>query len=88
LKQQWAESHLKTLDENLEKYAWDGEWYLRAYRADGLKFGSKENKEASIFFGTAAMGCHQWPYSSQKSDQKNTGCCKQTFINRLRTYDL
>jgi cellobiose phosphorylase len=45
----WAEGHLKTLDENLEKYAWDGEWYLRAYRADGLKFGSKENDEASIF---------------------------------------
>jgi N,N'-diacetylchitobiose phosphorylase len=46
----WAEDHLTTLDENLEKYAWDGEWYLRAYRADGLKFGSKENDEASIFF--------------------------------------
>ena len=45
----WAEQHLKKLDENLEKYAWDGEWYLRAYRADGLKFGSKENDEASIF---------------------------------------
>jgi len=45
----WAQIHLNTLDENLEKYAWDGEWYLRAYRADGLKFGSKENDEASIF---------------------------------------
>jgi N,N'-diacetylchitobiose phosphorylase len=45
----WAEDHLKTLDENLEKYAWDGEWYLRAYGDDGLKFGSKENDEASIF---------------------------------------
>ncbi|MFH1196209.1 MAG: N,N'-diacetylchitobiose phosphorylase [bacterium] len=45
----WAEAHLKTLDENLEKFAWDGEWYLRAYRADGLKFGSHENDEASIF---------------------------------------
>ena len=45
----WAESHLHTLDKNLEQHAWDGEWYLRAYRADGLKFGSKENKEASIF---------------------------------------
>ena len=44
----WAQSYLKTLDENLEKFAWDGE-YLRAYRADGLKFGSKENDEASIF---------------------------------------
>lgn len=46
---QWAEEHLKTLDENIEKHGWDGEWYLRAYRADGLKFGSKENEEASIF---------------------------------------
>jgi len=45
----WAEDHLRTLDENLEKHAWDGEWYLRAYRYDGLKFGSKENDEASIF---------------------------------------
>jgi N,N'-diacetylchitobiose phosphorylase len=45
----WAEGHLNALDENLEQHAWDGEWYLRAYRADGLKFGSKENEEASIF---------------------------------------
>jgi cellobiose phosphorylase len=45
----WANEHLNTLDKNIEKYAWDGEWFLRAYRADGLKFGSKENDEASIF---------------------------------------
>ncbi len=45
----WATKHLQTLDINLEKHAWDGEWYLRAFRADGLKFGSKENDEASIF---------------------------------------
>jgi cellobiose phosphorylase len=45
----WAEANLKTLDAHIKKYAWDGQWYLRAYRADGLKFGSKENEEASIF---------------------------------------
>jgi N,N'-diacetylchitobiose phosphorylase len=45
----WAAAQLKKLDGNLDKHAWDGKWYLRAYRADGLKFGSKENKEASIF---------------------------------------
>jgi N,N'-diacetylchitobiose phosphorylase len=45
----WANEHLKRLDDNLEKHAWDGEWYLRAYRADGLKFGSNESEEASIF---------------------------------------
>ena len=45
----WAQGCLNRLDENLRKYAWDGEWYLRAYRADGLKFGSRENSEASMF---------------------------------------
>lgn len=46
---QWATYHLETLDKNLEEHAWDGQWYLRAYRADGLKFGSHENEEAKIF---------------------------------------
>jgi N,N'-diacetylchitobiose phosphorylase len=45
----WARSHLEKLDGNIERHAWDGEWFLRAYRADGLKFGSKDNAEASIF---------------------------------------
>jgi len=46
---EWAKKQLSKLDENIEKYAWDGDWYLRAYRHDGLKFGSKENDEGSIF---------------------------------------
>lgn len=45
----WAKKHLDTLDQNIEKYAWDGNWYLRAYRHDGLKFGSRENTEGSIY---------------------------------------
>jgi cellobiose phosphorylase len=45
----WALDNLTRLDTALDKYAWDGNWFLRAYRADGLKFGSKENDEASIF---------------------------------------
>ncbi len=45
----WAREKLATLDAALEEHAWDGEWYLRAYRYDGLKFGSKENDEGSIF---------------------------------------
>ncbi len=45
----WAEKHLSALDRNIRQHAWDGEWYLRAFRADGLTFGSKENEEAKIF---------------------------------------
>ncbi len=45
----WAEERLAELDANLEAHAWDGEWYLRAYRYDGLKFGSQECEEGRIF---------------------------------------
>jgi len=39
----WAKDKLADLDLRLEQYAWDGEWYLRAYRADGFTYGSREN---------------------------------------------
>ena len=46
---EWASPILKELDQHIEEYAWDGEWYLRAYRWDGMKFGSKESEEGSLW---------------------------------------
>ena len=57
------------LDENLEKYAWDGEWYLRAYRYDGLKFGSKENDEASIFMNPQSWAVLSSHATGEKAKQ-------------------
>ncbi len=51
---QWAREHLDELDGNLRKHVLDGQWFLRAYRQDGLKFGSKENEEGSIFLNPQA----------------------------------
>jgi cellobiose phosphorylase len=45
----WASVELEALDHRLNEHAWDGEWYLRAYRYDGLRFGSKACTEGSIF---------------------------------------
>jgi N,N'-diacetylchitobiose phosphorylase len=45
----WAVERLKALDKRLEEFAWDGEWFLRGYRADGFKFGSRESDEGQIF---------------------------------------
>ena len=45
-------THCKTeadkLKENINKNAWDGEWYRRAYFDDGTPLGSKENEECKI----------------------------------------
>jgi N,N'-diacetylchitobiose phosphorylase len=76
----WAEGHLKILDANLEKYAWDGQWYLRAFRADGLKFGSKENTEASIF-----LEPQPWAVISGHTSQKQSEQLLDVVNKRLST---
>lgn len=50
----WATPLLEKLDQTLQTDAWDGEWFMRGYRFDGLKFGSKEVPEGQIFFNPQA----------------------------------
>jgi cellobiose phosphorylase len=33
----------------VERHGWDGEWFLRAYDAEGNRVGSRENEESKIF---------------------------------------
>lgn len=39
----------ESLKEALNRYGWDGEWYLQATTDDGLPLGSRENDEGKIF---------------------------------------
>jgi cyclic beta-1,2-glucan synthetase len=41
-------SRAERLDRVVDREAWDGEWYLRAYFDDGSPLGSAENREAKI----------------------------------------
>ena len=41
--------HAKNMRQSIYEHAWDGEWFLRAYDANGNKVGSKENEEGKIF---------------------------------------
>jgi cellobiose phosphorylase len=40
--------HLKHLKDAIEKNAWDGDWYRRAYFDDGTPLGSAQNEECRI----------------------------------------
>lgn len=40
------------LTENINKYCWDGEWYLAAIDDFGRKVGTKEDEEGKIFLNT------------------------------------
>ena len=47
-----AEGYIQQAEEMKKKvyaYGWDGEWFLRAYDAYGIKLGSKDNEEGKIF---------------------------------------
>lgn len=42
------EKKREDLLQNIEKHAWDGQWYLRAFYDDGTKIGSNESDECRI----------------------------------------
>ena len=44
-----VETEIEKMCKAVEKYGWDGEWYLRAYDYYGNKVGSHENEEGQIF---------------------------------------
>jgi N,N'-diacetylchitobiose phosphorylase len=50
----WAKPLLEQVDRAIQQHAWDGEWFLRGYRYDGMKFGSKENHEGQIYLNPQA----------------------------------
>lgn len=74
---EWSQDQLKTLDAALDKYGWDGKWYLRAYRYDGLKFGSSENDEGRIF-----MNPQSWAVLSEHA----TGERAKTAMNSMHEH--
>lgn len=80
LEEAWAQPLLKTLDENIQKYAWDGEWFLRGYRSDGFKFGSKESDEGQIF-----MNPQVWAVISGAATEEQRKISLKRMNERLST---
>ncbi|KPK85994.1 MAG: glycosyl transferase [Bacteroides sp. SM23_62_1] len=44
-----AAIHIQKMIHAVDKYGWDGEWFVRAYDHFGKKIGSRENNEGKIF---------------------------------------
>ncbi len=76
----WAQPLLETLDDNLDKHCWDGEWYLRAFRYDGLKFGSHKSKEGSIF-----LNAQSWAVLSGHASEEKARSAMNAVAGRLAT---
>jgi len=78
--QEWAERNLARLDRQLYEQAWDGAWYVRAWRADGFKFGSRDNNEGQIF-----LNPQSWAVISGHADAEHAAVTMQSVHDRLAT---
>lgn len=73
----WAQKQLALFDKKLDKYAWDGKWYVRAYKESGEKIGSKENKQGRIYLNTQSWGVLSGHADSKRAEQAMNEVHKQ-----------
>ena len=76
----WARVNLAALDANLQQHAWDGEWFIRAYRYDGSKFGSRENDEGSLW-----LNPQSWSVISGHASPEQAESVTRAVSERLAT---
>ena len=75
------EEEIDKMKANIMESAWDGDWFLRAYDANGEKMGSKECEEGQIFIEPQG-------FAIMSDIGKDQGCDKKTLAaidERLNT---
>ncbi len=65
----WAKEKLESLDGVLEKYAWDGKWYIRAFDENGNKIGSNNNEEGKIFLNPQSWAVFSGHASRERAEK-------------------
>lgn len=68
----WATAHRDTLDANIQKHTWDGEWFIWAITEDGTVYGTKNYEEGQVYFNTqvwAVISGGATPEQAQKAMQ-------------------
>ena len=65
----WARTQLVALDRKIDRYGWDGKWYVRAYKGSGEKIGSKDDKQGSIYLNVQSWGVLSGHATAQRAEQ-------------------
>lgn len=68
----------KRLQKNIDKHAWDGEWYKRAWFDNGVSLGSAENKECKI-----DSIAQSWSVLSGAGDPKRVSLAMESAYKNL-----
>jgi N,N'-diacetylchitobiose phosphorylase len=80
----WAAKQLDILDFNIDKYAWDGNWYLRAYKDDGLKYGTQSDEEGSLWLNPQSWAV----YSKHAKGERARAIMKHVSRRLFTEYGL
>lgn len=70
----------KKVKDQINKVAWDGEWYIRAFDDNKKPVGSKKNKEGKIFLETQG-----WAILAQVADKDRAIKCLDSVKKHLAT---
>jgi cellobiose phosphorylase len=75
----WAVAELARLDEALRQHAWDGEWFLRAFREDGTTIGSHHDPEGSIFLNAQSWAVLSGAATREQAEKALESVYKHLF---------
>ncbi len=76
----WALAQRETLEANIQKCAWDGDWFIWAIGDDGTVYGTKESPEGQVYLNTQV-----WSVISGSATPEQAERCMQTVKEHLAT---
>jgi cellobiose phosphorylase len=76
----WALRELEKLDGAIQKHAWDGSWFVRAYCEDGTTIGSHKDEEGSLY-----LNAQSWAVLSRAASPEQGRMAMDAVHQRLAT---
>jgi len=76
----WARSNLAELDKNIQKVAWDGNWFIWAIGENGQVYGTKDFEEGQVYLNTQV-----WSILSGFASKEQAQKSMQTVKEKLAT---
>ncbi|MGA2451451.1 MAG: N,N'-diacetylchitobiose phosphorylase [Polyangiaceae bacterium] len=76
----WARKALASLDASIQQHAWDGAWFVRAFRENGSVIGTKADPEGSIF-----LNAQSWAVISGGATPEQAARAMESVRERLAT---
>jgi cellobiose phosphorylase len=76
----WARKALASLDTSIQENAWDGAWFVRAFRENGSIIGTKADPEGSVF-----LNAQSWAVLSGGATKEQAALAMKSVREHLAT---